>query len=131
MTFVRMTRVGSIATNSLRSCSLLAGIASNVYVRPMSVRLFTFVSAFRGTTHVSQVSAFDEVEAVQVWAEILRRERPFARASTYLANSAKSGASGWEPVAISGVYSVWCISSICGGDLMLTDIIETVRPDKV
>jgi hypothetical protein len=94
----------------------------------MDGRVFTFVCEFRGTTHVSQVSATDEHEAVRLWAGVVRSERPFARASSHLAKSAESGASSFQPVALSGLSSVWCITGRCGGDLMLADIVETATP---
>jgi len=92
----------------------------------MVSRLFTFVSEFRGTTYVSQVSASDEHDAVRVWADTLRRERPFGRASSYLAKAA--GSEGFSPVVIGDLANVWCVSAVCGGHLMLADIVETVRP---
>jgi hypothetical protein len=94
----------------------------------MDGRLFTFVCEFRGTTHVSQVSATDEHDAVRLWGGVLRQERPFGRASTALAKSAEGGASSFEPIALSGLSTVWCITGSCGGDLMLADIVETVTP---
>ena len=97
----------------------------------MNARLFTFVCEFRGTTHVSQVSATDEYEAVRIWAGVVRSERPFARASSHVAKSAESGGSGFQPVALSDLSSVWCITGSCGGDLMLGDIVETVTPPTV
>ena len=97
----------------------------------MDDRLFTFVCEFRGTTHVSQVSATDEHEAVRVWGGVVRKERPFALASAHLAKSAESGAGSFQPVALTGVSSVWCITGSCGGDLMLADIVETVTPSPV
>jgi hypothetical protein len=92
----------------------------------VTARLFTFVAEFRGTTHVSQVSAPDECDAVSAWAKTLRTERPFGRASSYLAKAADVDAAAFPPVAIKGVANVWCITGSCGGDFMLADIIEPV-----
>lgn len=92
----------------------------------MAIRLFTFVCEFRGTTHVSQVSASDEREAVPIWTDVLRAERPFGRASAHLAKTVEAGTADFPPVEIQGVSSVWCITAHCGGDFMLADIIETV-----
>lgn len=95
----------------------------------MTARLFTFVSEFRGTTNVSQVSAPDEQEAVRVWARSLCSERPFGRASSYIGKTAVADLTEkLPPVAIRGVSNVWCITGICGGDLMLANIVETVQP---
>ena len=95
----------------------------------MAVRLFTFVCEFRGGTYVSQVLARDQYDAVSSWTEKLRLERPFKRASVYLAKSVESGLPDFPPVALSGVSGVWCITGNCAGDLMLADIIETVQPE--
>jgi hypothetical protein len=97
----------------------------------MTVRLFTFVCEFRGTTHVSQVSAPDEHDAVLAWAGALRTERPFGRASSYLANAAEADLADYPPVAIKGVSNVWCVTGSCGGDLMLANIVETVAPANI
>jgi hypothetical protein len=94
----------------------------------MAARLFTFVCEFRGTAAISQVMASDERKAVSIWAESLLAERPFGRASTYLARSAARGDSSFEPVGISGLASVWSLTGLCGGDLLLADIVETVLP---
>lgn len=95
----------------------------------MSARLFTFVSEFRGTTNVAQVCAPDERDAVRAWAGTLRTERPFGRASSYIGKTVEADlAEKIPPVAIRGVSNVWCITVICGGDLMLADIVETVLP---
>jgi hypothetical protein len=53
----------------------------------MTARFFTFVAEFRGTTNVSQVFAGDEEKAVELWTQKLGTERPFGRASAYLAKS--------------------------------------------
>ena len=92
----------------------------------MTARLFTFVCEFRGTTHVSQVRAPDHHDAVRAWAGTLRTERPFGRASSYLARTAEADLAEFPPVAIRGVSNVWCITGNCGGDFMLADIVETV-----
>jgi hypothetical protein len=76
--------------------------------------------------HVSQVSAPDQDDAVRAWAVTLRTERPFGRASSYLAKAAEAGLAEFPPVAIKGVSNIWCITGNYGGDLMLADIIETV-----
>lgn len=80
---------------------------------------------------MSQVLAPDEHGAVVAWAGALRIERPFGRASSYLAKAAEADLADFPPVAIKGVSSVWCVTGICGGDLMLADIIETVPPTNV
>jgi hypothetical protein len=97
----------------------------------VTARLFTFVCEFRGTTHVSQVSAPDEQDAVRAWAGTLRAERPFGRASAYLAKAAEARVAGSPPVAIEGISNVWCVTGNCGGDFMLADIVETVPPANV
>ena len=94
----------------------------------MAVRVFTFVCEFRGTTAISQVMASDEREAVPVWAESLLAEKPFGRASTYLARSAARGDTSFMPVGIIGLANVWSVTGLCGGDLLLADIVETVLP---
>jgi len=94
----------------------------------MNDRLFTIISEFRGTTSVTQVSARDQEDAVLAWAGKLRLERPFGRASSYLAKSAEADLEGYPPVAIKGISNVWCITGSCGGDFMLADIVETVSP---
>ena len=97
----------------------------------MGPRFFTFVSEFRGTTALSQVVANDEREAVSVWAKGLQAEKPFGRASTYLARSAARGDTSFEPIEIDGLTSVWSVTGLCGGDLLLADIVETVLPPNV
>ena len=97
----------------------------------MAARLFTFICEFRGTTAISQVMASDELEAVSVWAESLKVEKPFGRASTYLARSAARGGTSFQPVQISGLSNVWCATGLCAGDLLLADIVETVTPSDV
>ncbi len=95
----------------------------------MAARLFTFVSEFRGTTNVSQVCALDEQDAVRAWARTLRTERPFGRASSYIGKTAEADLAEKAPtVAIRGVSNVWCITGLCGGDLMLANIVETASP---
>lgn len=94
----------------------------------MTARLFTFVCEFRGTTAISQVKAIDEREAVLVWAERLQAEKPFGRASAYLTRSATRGDTSFMPVEINGLTNVWSITGLCGGDLLLADIVETVLP---
>lgn len=94
----------------------------------MDARLFTIICEFRGTTYVAQVSASDQEDAVLAWAGRLRLERPFGRASSYLAKSAESDLASYLPVAIKGISNVWCITGSCGGDFMLADIVETVSP---
>ncbi|EIZ79891.1 hypothetical protein WSK_1485 [Novosphingobium sp. Rr 2-17] len=95
----------------------------------MTARLFTFVCEFRGATNVSQVSAPDEQGAVREWARRLRTERPFGRASSYIGKTAEADLKDkLPPIAIRGVSNVWCITGICGGDLMLANIVETVSP---
>ena len=75
---------------------------------------------------MSQVIAPDERDAVRAWAAALRAERPFGRASSYLAKAAEAGIAEYPPVAIKGIENVWCITGSCGGDSMLADIVETV-----
>jgi hypothetical protein len=75
---------------------------------------------------VSQVAAANEKEAVRAWAVNLRVERPFARASAFLAKSVEINLDSFPPVSINGVANVWCITGSCGGDFMLADIVETV-----
>lgn len=97
----------------------------------MTARLFTFVAEFRGTTYVSQVCAPDERDAVRVWVRTLQSERPFGRASSYIGRTAAALLEEkFPPVAIGGVSNVWCITGLCGGDLMLANIVETVSPAK-
>lgn len=79
---------------------------------------------------MSQVSAPAEHEAVLAWAGTLRTERPFGRASSYLAKAAEADVAANPPIAIKGVSNVWCVTGSCGGDLMLADIVETVLPEK-
>jgi hypothetical protein len=97
----------------------------------MAARLYTFIAEFRGTTTIAQVTASDEREAVLVWAQSLEAEKPFGRASSYLARSAARGDTSFEPVGISGITSVWSVTGLCGGDLLLADIVETVLPSNV
>lgn len=80
---------------------------------------------------MSQVSAPDEHDAVLAWAGALRTERPFGRASSYLAKAAEADLADYPPVAIKGVSNVWCVTGSCGSDLMLADIVETVAPANV
>jgi hypothetical protein len=92
----------------------------------VTARLFTFVSEFRGTTNVAQVCAPDERDAIRAWAETLRIERPFGRASSYIGKTAVADLEEkLPPIAIRGIPNVWCITGICGGDLMLANIVET------
>lgn len=97
----------------------------------MTTRLFTFVCEFRGTTHVSQVFALDEHDAVRAWAETLLTERPFGRSSSYLAKAAEADLAEFPPVDIKGVSNIWCVTGNCGGDFMLANIIETVAAVNV
>ena len=92
----------------------------------MSERLFTIVCDFRGGTYVSQVDASDVRDAVRAWTDILAKERPIARASSYLAKSIAANRNEFPPVALDGLTGVWCITGKCGGDFMLANIIETV-----
>ena len=88
--------------------------------------LYTFVCEFRGGTYISQVRADDEVQAVRNWAELLVRERPMSRPSSYIARNAIQDLDWLDlPVAIRDLVGVWCISGIVGGDLYLTDIVRT------
>lgn len=79
---------------------------------------------------MSQVSACDERDAVLAWAGKLRKERPFGRASSYIAKSAESDLADFPPVAIKDVSNVWCMTGNCGGDFLLADIVETVVPSN-
>lgn len=97
----------------------------------MDGRFFTFVCEFRGTTHITQVSARDEQEAIRVWVSIIRRERPYGRASAAVAKSAEAGAGGSPPVPLVGLVNVWCVTGTCGGNLMLANIVETMSPPDV
>jgi hypothetical protein len=94
----------------------------------MAPRCFTFISEFRGTNAIAQVTASDVRHAVSVWAESIAAEKPFGRASTYLARSAARGDASFKPVGINGLASVWCVTGLCGGDLLLADIVKTVLP---
>jgi hypothetical protein len=94
----------------------------------MTIRLFTVVSEFRGTTDVRQVSASDERAAVRAWVGTFREEPPFARASTYLAKSIGAYQNDFPPIALEGIANVWCVTSSCGGDYMLANVIETAVP---
>lgn len=80
---------------------------------------------------MSQVSAPNECDAVHAWVRTLLTERPFGRASPYIAKGAEAKAADFPPIAIRGVANVWCITGNCGGDLMLADIVETVLPANV
>jgi hypothetical protein len=92
----------------------------------MIARLFTFVCEFRGSTAISQVMATDQREAVSVWADGLKAEKPFGRASASFAKAAARGDTSFEPIEISGLSSVWCVTGHCGRDLLLAHIVETV-----
>ena len=94
----------------------------------MSDRLFTIVCDFRGGTYVSQVRASDERDAVREWTQMLVRERPIKRASTYLAKSVTKWTTDDPPVATEGLSGVWSIIGSCGGDIMFADIIDTAMP---
>jgi len=91
----------------------------------MGNRRFTVVCEFRGGTYVSQHFAEDERQAAQQWAEYLKRDRPISRASTYLAKTVAADLPERPPVPLDGLSSVWCLSALCGGDLMLANIIHS------
>lgn len=93
----------------------------------MSERLFTMVCEYRGGTYISQVRAMGAHAAISAWAELLRKERPVPRSSTYLARAVSANiARGDHPVAMDGLSGVWCFTALCGGDLMILDIVESV-----
>lgn len=93
----------------------------------MSERLFTMVCEYRGGTYIAQVRATDAHAAISAWAALLRSDRPVPRASTYLARAVSANiARGDRPVAMDGLSGVWCFTALCGGDLMILDIVELV-----
>jgi hypothetical protein len=107
------------------------GRSDFTYSIDMSERFFTIVCDFRGGTYVSQVYAFDERHAVRAWTEFLQKERPIKAVSAYLAKSVAAEYSERSPDVLDGLVGAWCISGLCGGDLMLANIIETAMPSNV
>jgi len=94
----------------------------------MAGRLFTIACEFRGGTYISQVRASDERDAVREWADLLRRQRPIKKVSTYIARRMSDRFDDDPPTALEGLSGVWCLVDLCGGDLVLTNIIESVQP---
>lgn len=92
----------------------------------MASRRYTIVCDFRNGTYISQVVGNNVDEATQAWIELLVRDRPLGRSSTYLAKSVAKILVDDPPVPLNGLKDVWCVSAVCGGDLMLTNIIESV-----
>lgn len=93
----------------------------------MGERMFTMVCEYRGGTYVSQVRAIDPPGAISVWAALLRTERRVPRSSAYLARAVSANiARGDRPVAMDGLSGVWCFTALCGGDLMILDIVDSV-----
>jgi len=83
---------------------------------------------YRGGNYISQFAAVDECEAARQWAEYLRAVRPVPRSSSYLAKAVIANLGIGPPVSLNGVTGVWCVTAVCGGDLMIANIVESVPP---
>jgi len=94
-------------------------------------RLFTVIADFRGTTHIAQIPAQEEKAAVLGWAALLRTERPFGRASTYIARSIETEMDEFPPVAIRGTANVLCSHTSCGSASLFANIVETVSTTRI
>ncbi|MBY8825015.1 hypothetical protein [Sphingomonas colocasiae] len=93
----------------------------------MGERLFTMVCEYRGGTYIAQVRAVDPRGAIAAWAVLLRTDRPVPRSSAHLARAVSANiARGDRPVAMDGLSGVWCFTALCGGDLMILDIVDSV-----
>ncbi len=91
----------------------------------MSGHKYTVVCEFRGGTFVSQVSANDALGAMEAWTGYLARERPIPQVSTHLAKAVAAQMYDNGPITLQGLIGVWCFSAVCGGDLMLANIVHT------
>lgn len=87
---------------------------------------FTIVAEYRGGNYVSQFLASSECEAAWRWTEHLKAERPIPRSSSYLAKAVAAELAERPPVPLDGLSDVWCVLAVCGGDLMIANIIESV-----
>jgi hypothetical protein len=97
------------------------------YTDVMTVRRYTVLCEFRGGTYVSQVSGSDVHEAVKSWTDYLARDRPIPQYSTNLAKAIAAQAEDTAPAALEGLAGVWRVSAVCGGDLILANIVETAQ----
>jgi hypothetical protein len=93
----------------------------------MTAHKYTIVCEFRGGTYVTQVLGNDVIDAVKSWGGYLVRERPIPRVSPYLAKAVAVSIDQTPPVELDGLSYVWCVTALCGGDLMLANIVETAN----
>jgi len=84
----------------------------------MDDRFFTIVCDYRGGTYIAQVNAPDQNGALLNWADYLRKERPFGRSSSWMAKAITAD-KDYRPSAITGLSKVWCMSTLCGGTLVI------------
>jgi hypothetical protein len=90
----------------------------------MTDGLYTIICEFRNGTYISQARASGVGEAVQVWAEIVQTDRPIPRASAHVARNVLNALREGEPVALDGLERVWCLTTSCGGDFVLVNIVQ-------
>lgn len=93
----------------------------------MVPRTYTILCDFRGGTYVSQVVADDVCGAVAEWVVYLADTRPIPRVSTYLAKTVAAQIKDGGPVPLNGLVRVWCLTAVCGKDLVIVNIVETAH----
>ena len=68
-----------------------------------------------------------DVSAASIaWSYRIRIEKPIPKASSYLAASVARAVERGPPVAMDGLVSTWCMTSVCGGDLALITIVGPI-----
>jgi len=85
--------------------------------------LFTVLLEFDGGTYVSQLRSASAENAVRKYAAELLENRSLC--TSRLRKRLSSAIAEDEPVALSGIRSVWCCSASIGKKLALMNIIET------
>lgn len=86
--------------------------------------LYTFILEFDGGTYISQVQAQDAKSAPEVWGASLKsgdvrglRDASIRRLRADLASD--------EPVPLTGLEMVWCMSTLVRGRLALVNFVQT------
>lgn len=97
----------------------------NRYSILMTSKRFTVVCEYRGGTYVSQVKGVDINDAVRSWIELLMVERPLGRSSTYLARNLSANLNDDPPISLEGLEGGWCVSTLCGGEQMLANLVAS------
>jgi hypothetical protein len=89
--------------------------------------LFTFVLDYKGGTYISQVVAPAVREAIATWPSVVNWDVIGIQLSSRFERQLRLEISGDDPVALSGMTNVWCISPRLGKSVGTLHIIATVR----